>query len=261
MKLKIVNKSTQNMGELEGILTKFFPYAQKRLGFDKPVQLNLVSDPENAKDPFGKTAYYDPNKMHITLFIDKRHPKDILRSFSHELVHHSQNCNGEFRDGDETSEGYAQKNKHLRKLEAMAYLLGNGLIVRDYCDTQLKENRNMSTNNTETIKELIQKAIDLLEESKKPSLSETVTEEVVEETEEAINEEDVNEEEVTEEEINEETVNEEDVTEEEINEEEVTEEESITEEEALEEEEAINESFTNKKDQILYEDLIKKWCK
>ena len=53
-------------------MSKFFPYAHKRLGFNKPVQLNLVSDPQNAKDPFGKTAYYDPGNMHITIFVDKR---------------------------------------------------------------------------------------------------------------------------------------------------------------------------------------------
>ena len=38
------------MKNVETMFSKFFPYAQKRLGFDKPVSVNLVSDAENAKD-------------------------------------------------------------------------------------------------------------------------------------------------------------------------------------------------------------------
>ena len=249
MKLKIVNKSTQNMGELEQILTKFFPYAQKRLGFDKPVQLNLVSDLENAKDPFGKTAYYNPGNMHITLFIDKRHPKDILRSFSHELVHHSQNCNGEFENEIEMEKGYAQENKHLRKLEAMAYLLGNGLIVRDYCDTQLKESKIMSSKNIENVRELIQQAINILQEGGAAARSGNEDRDVGRErmASDRIREEDEKALEEDEETLEEEEVNEDD--------------EALTEDEKALEEKEVNESFTSKKDQMLFEDLIEKWCK
>mgnify|MGYP003674611029 CR=1 FL=1 len=42
-------------------------------------------DSENASDFFGKTAYYDPNKQHIVLYTEGRHPKDIVRSYAHEL--------------------------------------------------------------------------------------------------------------------------------------------------------------------------------
>ena len=143
MTCKITNRSTQNMSQFEEIIENFYPYAQERLGFDKPVGVNLISDPENAKDPLGKTAYYDPNKMEITLFVDKRHVKDMLRSFSHELVHHSQNCRGEFDDNLVASEGYAQKDPHMRKMEAEAYLMGNGFLVRDWEDS-LKEKSKMN---------------------------------------------------------------------------------------------------------------------
>ena len=117
----------------------FMPYAHKKLGFNKPVGVNLVSDIENSKDPYGKTAYYDPNKMEITVFVDKRHVKDILRSLSHELVHHAQCCRGEFDGERETGQGYAQKDPHMRKMEAEAYLLGNGLIFRDFEDSLKKK--------------------------------------------------------------------------------------------------------------------------
>tara|TARA_R110000824_G_scaffold78951_4_gene199002 strand:- start:5614 stop:6549 length:936 start_codon:yes stop_codon:yes gene_type:complete len=121
---------------------QFLPYAQERLGFDKPVGINLLSDPQNAKNPLGKTAYYDPNKMEVTVFVDKRHVKDILRSMSHELVHHTQNCRGEFEGGINAGEGYAQKDPHMRKMEEEAYLKGQ-MLLRDFEDN-LKENKVMA---------------------------------------------------------------------------------------------------------------------
>ena len=122
---------------------QFLPYAQKRLGFDKPVSINLLSDPQNASNPLGKTAYYDPNKLEVTLFIDKRHIKDILRSMSHELVHHTQNCRGEFDGGVNTGPGYAQEDGHMRKMEKEAYLEGQ-MMLRDFEDNLKKENQKMS---------------------------------------------------------------------------------------------------------------------
>ena len=144
----INNASKQDMGALEGVITRFYPYAKGKLGFKDDISVNLVSDPQNSKDPFGKTAYYDPDKMEITIFVDKRHVKDMLRSFSHELVHHAQNCRGDFEHSMNLKPGYAQKDPHMRRMEAEAYLLGNGFLVRDYEDQmkygQLKENKQMS---------------------------------------------------------------------------------------------------------------------
>jgi hypothetical protein len=81
----------------------------------------------------GKTAYYDPANLEVVLYVDGRHPKDVMRSLSHELVHHAQNCRGDFTSTDATYEGYAQKDPHLRKMEREAYTKGN-LIFRDYED-------------------------------------------------------------------------------------------------------------------------------
>lgn len=111
----------------------FFPYAQDRMGFDKPCDIQYLDDPENAEDPLGKTAYYDPNTMTVSLYVVGRHPKDILRSLSHELVHHTQNCRGEFEGGVIAPEGYAQEDEHLREMEREAYELGN-LVFRDWED-------------------------------------------------------------------------------------------------------------------------------
>ena len=82
--------------------------------------------------------------MEITLFVDKRHVKDILRSLSHELVHHKQNCRGEFDAGVNTEPGYAQNDEHMRKCEAEAYLHGSGFLFRDWEDSLKKENQVMS---------------------------------------------------------------------------------------------------------------------
>tara|TARA_R110000824_G_scaffold73866_2_gene187976 strand:+ start:1735 stop:2721 length:987 start_codon:yes stop_codon:yes gene_type:complete len=111
----------------------FFPYSQENLGFDKPVTIVFQSDEENSSRMLGKTAHYDPAGMEVVLYVDGRHPKDIMRSLSHELVHHAQNCRGDFANNSATPEGYAQEDPHLRNMEREAYTKGN-LIFRDYED-------------------------------------------------------------------------------------------------------------------------------
>jgi hypothetical protein len=71
--------------------------------------------------------------MEITIFTDNRHPKDMMRSIAHELIHHVQNLNNEFDMHTQTYAGYAQKDPHMRKMEADAYLRGN-LLFRDWED-------------------------------------------------------------------------------------------------------------------------------
>ena len=131
---KVNNQSTQDITHLDDILKHFMPYNQKQLGWNKPVNLFFSSDKENANKILGRTAHYNPEDFSITVYIDGRHPKDVLRSLSHELVHHDQNCRGEF-DNDlvSTEAGYAQNNPHLRRMELEAYKKGN-IIFRDFED-------------------------------------------------------------------------------------------------------------------------------
>jgi len=119
---------------LQPLFKQFMPFAQKRMGFNKPPRVFLRDDHENAQNPLGKTAYYDPEQMSVTLYINGRHPKDIMRSLSHELVHHTQNCNGQFDHVGEMGEGYAQNDEHLREMERQAYEQGN-LCFRDWEDS------------------------------------------------------------------------------------------------------------------------------
>ncbi len=130
---KCINNSIGNVYHLEQFVSNFFPYSQKQLGFDKPATIRFESDQDNAGVMLGKTAYYDPDAMEVVLYTDGRHPKDVMRSLSHELVHHAQNCRGDFTAQDNTGPGYAQADPHLRKMEREAYTKGN-LIFRDFED-------------------------------------------------------------------------------------------------------------------------------
>ena len=147
---KCINQSIGNVYHLEQMVDNFFPYSQKQLQFDKPVEIIFQSDDGNANKMLGKTAFYDPENMQVVLFVDKRHPKDVLRSLSHELVHHAQNCRGDLGGCDkqgwepglangnavctkDTGVGYAQRDPHMRGMEREAYTKGN-LIFRDFED-------------------------------------------------------------------------------------------------------------------------------
>jgi hypothetical protein len=130
---KCVNNTEANVYHLEQVVDNFFPYSQKKLGFNQPVTIIFQSDEDNASKMLGKTAYYNPEKLEVVLYTDNRHPKDVLRSLSHELVHHAQNCRGDFTEESATYEGYAQTDPHLRKMEREAYTKGN-LIFRDFED-------------------------------------------------------------------------------------------------------------------------------
>lgn len=142
MHCKINNNSNFDVSEIEDLIHDLFSFSQKRHGFKKPVTLNLMSDESNTS-PLGKTAHYDPSSMEIVVYVDKRHPKDIMRSFSHELVHHYQNENGMFDDNTGMNgEGYAQSNPHLRKMEKEAYLKGN-MCFRDWEDGYKSSNPNI----------------------------------------------------------------------------------------------------------------------
>jgi proteasome assembly chaperone (PAC2) family protein len=94
-------------------------------------------DTENAKDFFGKTAYYDPNKQHIVLYTEGRHPKDIVRSYAHEMIHHIQHLEDRLGDvaGTDTT-----SSEHLTKLEKEANLKGT-MTFRNWTDTILNEGK------------------------------------------------------------------------------------------------------------------------
>ena len=102
--------------------------------------VEFFEDAQNSENPLGRTAFYEPGAMKIVVYTSGRHPKDILRSLSHELVHHMQNCRGDLgAEHGATEEGYAQNNEHLREMEREAYESGN-LFFRDWEDNLKSSN-------------------------------------------------------------------------------------------------------------------------
>lgn len=99
-------------------------------------QLVMKNDQEVGSSMLGPTGYYDPQGKMIVLYVANRHPKDILRSFAHEMIHHCQNLEGKMSDGmSEGDPNYTQNNEKMRKLEKEAYLKGN-MMFRDWTDTR-----------------------------------------------------------------------------------------------------------------------------
>jgi hypothetical protein len=88
-------------------------------------------DAENAKQFLGKTAYYDPETTEIVLYTEGRHPKDIVRSFSHEMIHHIQNLEGRLGNVATTN---TLEDDHLDKIEQEANLNGT-MTFRNWTDS------------------------------------------------------------------------------------------------------------------------------
>jgi len=97
----------------------------------------IDGDTENAKDFFGKTAYYDPNRQHIVLYTEGRHPKDIVRSYAHEMIHHIQYLEDRLGDVSTTN---TMEDDHLDKIEQEANLRGT-MTFRNWTDS-LQEGKN-----------------------------------------------------------------------------------------------------------------------
>ena len=88
-------------------------------------------DTNNAREFFGKTAYYDPNNNIIALYTEGRHPKDIVRSFAHEMIHHIQNLEGRLENISTTN---THEDDHLNDIEAEANLKGT-MTFRNWTDS------------------------------------------------------------------------------------------------------------------------------
>ena len=116
----------QKFGEL-------YKDAKNKFNIQQAPNLILRQDKKNAELVFGRTAHYNPEEKTIVIFITNRHPKDILRSYCHELIHHVQNERGDLKISGDLSPTYAQDNDHMRNMEKEAYLEGN-LLFRDWED-------------------------------------------------------------------------------------------------------------------------------
>lgn len=154
------NPSSIDLSSLGPHVQGMYDYFDHKIGFNRPPTMFFDSDPSNQSKVLGKTAYYDPQSLEIHIFTDGRHPKDMLRSIAHELIHHQQNEEGRLDVGGYHGEGYYLKNEKMKKLEQEAMLMGNALM-REYEDTlKLKEKKEMSLKewkNNELNKNLLKK--------------------------------------------------------------------------------------------------------
>ena len=103
-------------------------------------EIKINKDEANASNFFGKTAYYDPNVKEIVLFVEGRHPKDIVRSFVHEMIHHMQNLEGRLGNIGTTN---TNEDDDLLEIEKEAYLKGN-ITFRNWEDNYKNKNKVMA---------------------------------------------------------------------------------------------------------------------
>lgn len=85
-------------------------------------EVTIKRDETEALNFFGKTAYYDPTEKRVVLHIAKRHPKDVMRSFAHEMIHHIQNLEGRLEN---ITTSNTNEDDYLQEIEKEAYLNGN----------------------------------------------------------------------------------------------------------------------------------------
>ena len=97
---------------------------------------------EESANFFGRTAYYDPNINEIVLYAEGRHPKDVVRSFSHEMVHHIQNIEGRLGNIQTSN---TNESDALLELEKEAYLIGN-ITFRNWEDKVKKVDEGLWSN-------------------------------------------------------------------------------------------------------------------
>jgi|TARA_R110001583_G_scaffold96183_1_gene240251 hypothetical protein len=169
MPCKINNPSNIDLNNLEPHLNGMYDHFESKYGFKKPPVIVFDTDPDNQPNVLGKTAYYDPQSLEIHIFVDGRHPKDILRSIAHELIHHRQNMESRLDTGGYTGPGYYLENDELKEVEHEAMLEGNA-TMREYEDTvKYTENKNMSLKEWKNneLNGLLMKKFGILKEEKK----------------------------------------------------------------------------------------------
>lgn len=129
------NQAPGNLYESEDDVRKddfdYVPYITSYLKFLKEVkkvnieplpEILLDKNPQTGSGILAKTGEYDPVDMVIKIYAKDRHPKDVLRSFSHETVHHVQNLAGKNLKQGTSVLG---ESEALKEIEAEAYEKGN----------------------------------------------------------------------------------------------------------------------------------------
>ena len=131
---EVVNESTvQPPSDFKEALKSLTKYMIDQGMNIKPLPhiISISNDSKNAENILGKTAHYNPNNCSITLFTLNRHPKDILRSYAHEMIHRMQDNEGRLNNINTTN---TNEDGSLEELEKEAYLKGN-ITFRNWEDS------------------------------------------------------------------------------------------------------------------------------
>ena len=96
----------------------------------------VILDDTKPEGVFSMTGYFDPEANGIRLFTNSRFPKDVLRTFAHELIHWKQQKDGDIEKSGYTSDKITE-DKNLVHLEAEAYLKGN-MAFRSWTEIEKK---------------------------------------------------------------------------------------------------------------------------
>ena len=175
---KDIEENHDPQGEMEHYKDLMDYMSSNGLNIKPYPAINFVDDDEdNAENLFGVTAYYDPNDKTVTLYTYGRHPKDILRSFAHELVHVHQDNEGRIGNIQTTN---TNQDDDLVELEKEAYLTGN-MMFRQWTDSidegkkkeygvdayaaelsRLRENKENLSEEQQTIKKVYSDVNDVL---------------------------------------------------------------------------------------------------
>ena len=122
---------------------------KKGYNIDPVPSITIIDDDrENAGEFLGKTAYYDPINKSITLYTYGRHPKDIVRSYAHEMIHHIQNLEGRLGDVSTTN---TLEDDHINDLEKEANLRGT-MTFRNWTDGLQEDGQKTSNKNMDDYK-------------------------------------------------------------------------------------------------------------
>jgi len=129
----------RNKDEGQRVGFDYTPYMASILEYMIDEGMNIVPLPEvkikrdiaESTNFFGRTAYYDSVKKEVVLYVEGRHPKDVMRSFAHEMIHHKQNLEGTLGNIGTTN---TNEDDHLLEIEKQAYLEGN-ITFRNWEDS------------------------------------------------------------------------------------------------------------------------------
>lgn len=105
----------------------------------RPFPKVILDNSDQGDGVFVYTGYFDPVSNGIRLFTFGRHPKDVLRTFAHELIHWKQQKKGEIKKSGYTSDKITEDEK-LIKLESEAYLKGN-MAFRAWTEVEKKKGK------------------------------------------------------------------------------------------------------------------------